>query len=111
VNFFHVARRSNLDSILYYGLLPTNDDIAGILCLDVLRATDDPLSNWDDTPAVNLTDDLGHWGCHDDGVVLAVDIDADDPKLKHVSWFWWRYKNIILPDKIRLWHHEKDGSS
>ena len=103
--FYHVTRRSNLDSILSYGLLPTNDDIAGILRLGVLRATDDPLSNWDDTPAVNLTDDLGHWACLDDGVVLVVDIDADDPKLQYVCWFWWRYKGIIRPDKIKKREH------
>jgi hypothetical protein len=101
MTLYHVARRSNLDSILYYGLLPTNDDIAGILRLNVLRATDDPLADWDDTPAVNLTDDLGHWECPDDSVILAVDIDADDPKLQHVSWFWWRYKDIIRPEALQ----------
>jgi hypothetical protein len=101
-HFYHVARRSNLDSILFHGLLPADDDIAGIMRLGVLRATDDPLPNWDRTPAVNLLDDLDHWKCDDDAVVLTVAIDTADPKLQHVAWFWWRYKGVIRPDRISV---------
>lgn len=109
--FYHVAKRGDRDRILHFGLLPTTDQVfatGGVLAFGqmLIATNNDPqfvraLLDSGQDAAVNLTDDLTAWMAQGDEVIFEVTIDDDDPNLRHVHRWWWRYQGIVRPDKIR----------
>jgi hypothetical protein len=109
--FYHVAKRSDRDSILRLGLLPTVDSVfvrEGLLTFSPMLAADPgfakALLDSGRTPGVNLTDDLAHWAPQADDMVFEVAIDDSDENLLHLHRWWWRYNGIIRPNMIRSRH-------
>jgi len=95
MKLYHVARRSNLPSIMQAGLLAVADE-----------------AMFDAEPGVNLITDPNKifWGRKAGDVVLEIDTSELDPaRLIQLGDWWWRYLDAIPAAKLKVQPQVRKG--